>query len=107
MRISDWSSDVCSSDLPLRPAWPVSLAAGDKVAIVRPDYFANRKLVEFMGGEIVPVQMDFLDARGRAGLRLDRKSVVEGKGGSDLVDFGGRSTIQKKILKTNVALKRP
>src|SRR3546814_16619231 len=21
MRISDWSSDVCSSDLPLRPAW--------------------------------------------------------------------------------------
>ncbi|KCV42154.1 hypothetical protein L572_4888, partial [Bordetella bronchiseptica 345] len=26
-----------------------SVTAGDKVAIVRPDYFANRKLVEFLG----------------------------------------------------------
>jgi aspartate/methionine/tyrosine aminotransferase len=49
-----------------------TVAAGDKVAIVRPDYFANRKLVEFMGGEVVPVQMEYVDARGKAGLRLDQ-----------------------------------
>jgi len=49
-----------------------TVAAGDKVAIVRPDYFANRKLVEFMGGEVVPVQMEYLGASGKAGLRLDQ-----------------------------------
>lgn len=48
-----------------------TVAPGDKVAIVRPDYFANRKLVEFMGGEVVPVEMDYLDRDAGAGLRLD------------------------------------
>ncbi len=47
-----------------------TVAAGDKVAIVQPDYFANRKLVEFCDGEIVPVRLDYLGARGRAGLDL-------------------------------------
>ncbi len=49
-----------------------TVATGDKVAIVRPDYFANRKLVEFMGGEVVPVTLDYLDAKGRAGIQLDQ-----------------------------------
>jgi aspartate/methionine/tyrosine aminotransferase len=44
--------------------------AGDRVAIVRPDYFANRKLVEFLGGVIVPVRMDHLDYDDRAGIDL-------------------------------------
>jgi len=57
-----------------------TVAAGDKVAIVRPDYFANRKLVEFMGGEIVSVQMDYLDSRGQAGLRLDQLEEAFGAG---------------------------
>ena len=45
--------------------------AGDRVAIVRPDYFANRKLVEFLGAEIVPVSLDYLGHTDRAGLDLD------------------------------------
>ncbi|MGN6303318.1 MAG: pyridoxal phosphate-dependent aminotransferase [Mesorhizobium sp.] len=45
---------------------------GDKVAIVQPDYFANRKLVEFFEGEIVPVQIDYVDAETEAGLDLDQ-----------------------------------
>ena len=45
--------------------------AGDKVAIVRPDYFANRKLVEFSGGEIVPVSMNYLEHQDRSGLDLN------------------------------------
>lgn len=49
-----------------------TVAAGDKVAIVRPDYFANRKLVEFIGGEIVPIEMDYLNHTDRAGLNLDQ-----------------------------------
>ncbi len=44
--------------------------AGDRVAIVRPDYFANRKLVEFLGGVVVPVRMDYLSFTNAAGLDL-------------------------------------
>lgn len=47
-----------------------TVTAGDRVAIVRPDYFANRKLVEFLGAEIVPVRMDYLKHTDRAGLDL-------------------------------------
>lgn len=39
-----------------------TVARGDKVAIVQPDYFANRKLVEFFEGEMVPVQLDYVSA---------------------------------------------
>ena len=46
--------------------------AGDRVAIVRPDYFANRKLVEFLGGEVVPVQMNHHAHTDRAGIDLDQ-----------------------------------
>ena len=50
----------------------VNMVPGDKVAIVEPDYFANRKLVEFFGGELCPIQMDYYGAQdqGRAGLDL-------------------------------------
>ena len=49
-----------------------TVAAGDKVAIVQPDYFANRKLVEFLDGEIIPVQLDYLGSEGCAGLDLQQ-----------------------------------
>ncbi|NRG18985.1 pyridoxal phosphate-dependent aminotransferase [Rhizobiales bacterium] len=46
---------------------------GDKVAIVQPDYFANRKLVEFFEGEMIPVQMNYKQAsESEAGLDLDQ-----------------------------------
>lgn len=47
-----------------------TVARGDKVAIVEPDYFANRKLVEFFDGVIVPIQLDYLGHTGKAGLDL-------------------------------------
>src|SRR6478752_825590 len=37
---------------------------GDRVAIVRPDYFANRKLVSFLGAEVIPVRLDYLNTKG-------------------------------------------
>ncbi|MCM2297388.1 pyridoxal phosphate-dependent aminotransferase [Rhodoferax sp.] len=49
-----------------------SVSAGDKVAIVQPDYFANRKLVQFFGAEIVPVKLDYLAATEHAGLDLEQ-----------------------------------
>lgn len=48
-----------------------TVTAGDKVAIVRPDYFANRKLVEFLGAEAVPIRMDYLARTEGAGLDLE------------------------------------
>ena len=44
--------------------------AGDRVAVVRPDYFANRKLVTFLGAEVVPIRLDHLGATDKAGLDL-------------------------------------
>ncbi|KGR77128.1 pyridoxal phosphate-dependent aminotransferase [Ureibacillus manganicus] len=46
------------------------IARGDKVAIVAPDYFANRKLVEFFDGEVVPIQMDYFNTNTCCGLDL-------------------------------------
>ena len=47
-----------------------TVTRGDKVAIVQPDYFANRKLVEFFEGEIVPVRLDYMKSDAEAGLDL-------------------------------------
>ncbi|MGR7911437.1 pyridoxal phosphate-dependent aminotransferase [Lysinibacillus capsici] len=49
-----------------------TISRGDKVAIVEPDYFANRKLVEFFEGEIVPIQLDFFESVEKAGLNLSQ-----------------------------------
>ncbi len=49
-----------------------TVTVGDRVAIVRPDYFANRKLVEFLGGDVVPVRMDHLAHTTGAGLDLEQ-----------------------------------
>ena len=51
-------------------AMGANIVRGDKVAIVEPDYFANRKIVEFFEGELVPVHMDYLGCEGRSGLDL-------------------------------------
>ncbi|PZO81443.1 MAG: pyridoxal phosphate-dependent aminotransferase [Mesorhizobium amorphae] len=52
-------------------AMGATVAKGTKVAVVEPDYFANRKLVRFFDGELVPVRLDYLDAETRAGLDLE------------------------------------
>jgi aspartate/methionine/tyrosine aminotransferase len=49
-----------------------TVSGGDKVAIVQPDYFANRKLVEFFEGEILPVRLDYANSEGCAGLDLNQ-----------------------------------
>lgn len=54
-----------------------TVARGDKVAIVQPDYFANRKLVEFFEGEILPVRLDYLGAGvTRAGIDLEQMEAA-------------------------------
>lgn len=47
-----------------------TVTRGDKVAIIEPDYFANRKLAQFFQGEIFPVEMDYSNHTHKAGLNL-------------------------------------
>src|SRR3546814_14943178 len=79
MRISDWSSDVCSSYLPLLEAdaaldHPALPPGSYWCRVVRLGKIAGRNLIE----------------------SLDRKSVVEGKSVSVRVDLGGRRIIKKQ-----------
>src|SRR3546814_12084134 len=98
MRISDWSSDVCSSDL-----WCTErivdavLADLDRLRLhagVRAGTQHDRHCRQQLLGTAVVV-------RGRGGEAdvVDRKSVVEGKSVSVRVDLGGRRYIKKKKRK--------
>src|SRR3546814_17200655 len=95
MRISDWSSDVCSSDL-----GGLEDSEKNKRSISpHPWRFPPfgreewpRRLPAIFGGPTTCI-------RGRSArehLRADRKSVVEGKSVSVRVALGGRRIIKKK-----------
>ena len=51
-------------------AMGANIMPGDKFAIVEPDYFANRKMVEFFHGELVRIPMDWEHRTEGAGLDL-------------------------------------
>src|SRR3546814_18082897 len=94
MRISDWSSDVCSSDL---PAWSGSST---------PPMPAPPEIWQFLpicAQELMLTQVSImvpLSTRAPTLTKLgDRKSVVSGKSVSVRVDCGGRRLIKKKIDK--------
>src|SRR3546814_19868455 len=89
MRISDWSSDVCSSDLPglrLRHRPRAADADAGSGAAARGD---RRGAAD---GAILPALAP--QRRGRCALPADRKSVVSGKSVSVRVDLGGRRIIK-------------
>src|SRR3546814_12514548 len=104
MRISDWISDVCSSDLTQHPARTTysapALEKGLEIiellaAERRP--MSTRAIAERLGrskGEIFRVVFVLVE-RGYP-RREDRKSVVEGKRVSGRVGLGGRRTSKKK-----------
>ena len=48
-----------------------TITRGTKVAIVQPDYFANRKLVDFFDGELMPIPMNYLATDNGAGIDLN------------------------------------
>src|SRR3546814_14135442 len=113
MRISDWSSDVCSSDLIIlrlhhrkrrasQCLCPVPVAgelvgehraradvkhlAGLSDIVERGDRFLDRGLIV----EAVDlIEVDIVHPQ-------DRKSVVEGKSGSERLDLGGRRILKKQ-----------
>ncbi|PQJ69242.1 pyridoxal phosphate-dependent aminotransferase [Polaribacter butkevichii] len=53
-----------------------TVATGTKVAVVEPDYFANRKLVKFFGGEVVPVTLRYLESPSKSGLDLNELEMA-------------------------------
>src|SRR3546814_13160173 len=93
MRISDWSSDVCSSDLQIiaevfgaRALFPLIFAiVAIGIAIAN---FSNAAIVERFGARRVSQSAVFA-------FMADRQSVVEGKRVSVRVDIGGRRIIKK------------
>jgi len=40
-----------------------TVTVGTKVAVIEPDYFANRKLVKFFGGEVVPIPLNYKNSQ--------------------------------------------
>src|SRR3546814_14805964 len=103
MRISDWSSDVCSSDL---PNGFLNTVTGLKFKKVIDSVSAPRDADDDRTGAQRRVQGldDLLTAILANGLtndkgvrpHVDRKSVVKGKSVSVRVDTGGRSILKKK-----------
>src|SRR3546814_7166227 len=99
MRISDWSSDVCSSDLGVWPDevnWQEGRSDPTLTRQICNGWKANRAIAN------VVLREDFGRAiakmGGWPGTRIiDRKSVVEGQSVSVRVEFGGRRIIKKKI----------
>src|SRR3546814_18530752 len=95
MRISDWSSDVCSSDLLRRER----VALIDEAAALDAELPLRRALdfwarVDTVDGHAVDRAMDVMALAPLA----DRKSVVEGKSVSVRVDLGGRRHIKQKKI---------
>src|SRR3546814_17513727 len=92
MRISDWSSDVCSSDLIewQEPSQRQLRAAIQHVALELGD---NERQPRDLGGEWAQFNTTKI---GEGDVALDRKRVVEGKSVSVRVDLGGRRIIKKK-----------
>src|SRR3546814_17836017 len=100
MRISDWSSDVCSSDLPrhLHRARHEQRRqqAGRRGGLPQPqDQREGEPWRPALGARAEAAAAERHDRRRRA-LRQDRKSVVWGKSGAGRVDIGGRRFISKK-----------
>src|SRR3546814_14254116 len=103
MRISDWSSDVCASDLSLlrhaffeaAEAQAVDDEGGDR-GRDRPEREVQRLDDIAIAFEHALHQQDRAD--GEEAVLADRKSVVEGKSVSVRVDHGGRRIIKKQTI---------
>src|SRR3546814_15523052 len=89
MRISDWSSDVCSSDLFDFLAIP---AAHLRTGI------AEREVDDIAGSKELAHQLQAV-AFVHPGIQ-DRKSVVSGQSVSVRVDLGGRRIIKKQVTQS-------
>src|SRR3546814_18605778 len=97
MRISDWSSDVCSSDLTSDCRQSLQQSHGTYLQIL--DVNRNDGSIKLFNQELRLANDARSSFRWVVGANYelrDRTSVVEGKSVSVRVDFGGRRIIKKK-----------
>src|SRR3546814_19673231 len=107
MRISDWSSDVCSSDLcrELAGEFFTKTATGVGILSVKePESRLRARLIDNLSGharlsEVAVAAFTIKAWNARRAGRTDRKSVVSGKSVSVRVDLGGGRVIKKKKSK--------
>src|SRR3546814_20408818 len=108
MRISDWSSDVCSSDLQRCARSCVKLSS-QRLLLTRSHFVFPADRILDVGPDpcrfgIGAGQLSNEFGHRRVGvvvaLAKDRKSGVSGKSVSGRVDLGGRRIFQKKKKKT-------
>src|SRR3546814_6241934 len=104
MRISDWSSDVCSSDLALATLVVNKLRGGLKVAAVKAPGFGDRRkamlqdIAILPGGQVISEDLGIklesvtLDMLGKAkGVLIgkEKRTVVDGAGKGKNIEAGG------------------
>src|SRR3546814_11320201 len=100
MRISDWSSDVCSSDLS-SSTMPCTTVKSDRCNEIQASWpTPGSAKTDSMTIEPLNMKPNCTAARATTGMtalrRADRKSVVEGKSVAVRVDQGGCRSITKK-----------
>src|SRR3546814_21187726 len=103
MRISDWSSDVCSSDLTPVPYWRSRVSPGRSATSASrvPVRRLNRVDLPTLGRPTrtrvgsLSLVMGRLSVK-RVQQERDRKSVGSGKSVSVRVDLGGRRILKQK-----------
>src|SRR3546814_11403125 len=114
MRISDCSSDVCSSDLAaLDAAWDMcrdwTMEERELLRADVPKFGLNTQLrgrpLRHYADQMVKIAMAGLKSRSRLS-PADRKSVVEGTSEAVRVDLGGRRILKKKISSKKVTQKK-
>src|SRR3546814_18441445 len=108
MRISDWSSDVCSSDLAVLPELPELRSRTPHGALdVLPAAARSARTAQARQRPVRLGRANRLGGRGPSELRApgDPKSVVEGNSGFVRVDSCGSRVIYKKTQHIDVVIK--
>src|SRR3546814_14890884 len=88
MRISDWSSDVCSSDLMNRPLWDIYIIEGlDRIEGISPGSFAmlhrvHHAAVDGASGAHAFIAMSDIDAAGTPAIAAPPRSDAR-RGGQE------------------------
>src|SRR3546814_21182793 len=95
MRISDWSSDVCSSDLAPLTA-PLTMCVLERISDALEPSDAIQLTETIESGIFCAFDIDSLSHR--LCHQPDRNSVVSGKRVSVRVDLGGRRILKKKQI---------
>ncbi|KPM33097.1 Aspartate aminotransferase [Croceitalea dokdonensis DOKDO 023] len=62
-----------------------TVTSGTKVAVVEPDYFANRKLVSFFGGKLMPIPLRYQGQTATNGIDLNALEMAFNQGTEVLV----------------------